>query len=81
MNLSDVPEDERVGKKVRMNDSYKEHWRPGSPDHVAEFENQIGVVECLMDFGTSNGPEMDVRWQPSRLHYGYLPSELEVVDD
>lgn len=80
-NLSDVPKKERVGKKVRMNDACKERWRPASPNHVAEFENEVGIVECLTDFGTSKGPEMDVRWQPNKLRYGYLPSELEVVDE
>ena len=61
MNLSDVPEHERVGKKVRMNELCKTRLRD-SPEHIEEFGDSIGIVECLMDFGNSKGPEMDVRW-------------------
>lgn len=58
--------------------------------HVKEFGDCVGVVVGLMDLnncppGDPNyedskvGPELDVRWQPSRLKYGYHPKYLTLV--
>lgn len=44
--------------------------------HVEEFGDCVGVVEGPTHPGC---PEVDVRWKPSNLCYGYLPSKLEVV--
>ena len=62
-----------------MNELCKTRLRD-SPEHIEEFGDTIGIVECLMDFGNSKGPELDVRWY-SNLRYGYLPEELEVIED
>lgn len=50
-------------------------WGCSSP-HVEEFGDCVGIVEGLVDFGTSKGPEVNVRWLPSKLRYGYHPDQL-----
>ena len=52
---------------------------PGSAEHVAEFGDCVGIVQGLTDYGSRQGPEVDVRWQPSNLRYAYHPDELEPV--
>lgn len=58
--------------------------------HVLEFGACEGIVEGPMDFNTCKpgeagydpakvGPEVDVRWQPSKLRYGYHPDDLDRV--
>ena len=47
--------------------------------HVQEFRRCVGIVQGLTDFGTQQGPEYDVRWQPSNLRYCYDPADLELV--
>ena len=81
---SDMTGEELIGKKVRMTEAFKkvltgERRFDDSPDHVAEFGDSVGVVECLVDYGTFQGPEVDVRW-PSGFRYAYSPDSLEVVD-
>ncbi len=48
--------------------------------HVDEFGECVGVVEDPVDFNNDGendpdkiGPEVNVRWKPSNLRYGYLP--------
>lgn len=51
-----------------------------SSAHVDEFGSCVGIVEGHMK--GPNGeewPEVDVRWLPSGLRYGYKPSELVIV--
>ena len=65
------------GTKVRMGEAIKKQLIVnGCAAHVEEFGECVGLVEGLTDYGTSRGPEVDVRWQPSNLRYGYLPEEL-----
>lgn len=46
-----------------------------STQHIEEFGNCVGIVEGPVDFGNGNlGPEVDVRWLPSQLRYGYDPN-------
>jgi hypothetical protein len=47
-------------------------------DHVEEFGACVGIVEgpVLLDEGA---PEVNVRWKPSNLRYGYDPADLAVV--
>lgn len=52
----------------------------GSGEHVDEFGECVGVVQGLLDYGSQQGPEVDVRWQPSNLRYGYLPEELILAE-
>lgn len=47
-----------------------------SSAHVDEFGDCEGVVEDLVQ---PNCPEVNVRWQPSNLRYGYDPKYLERV--
>ncbi len=46
--------------------------------HVDEFKDCIGLVEGPV-FKDHPELELNVRWQPSRLRYGYLAEDLEVV--
>ncbi len=66
------------------------HMGPFDPDdasdcwgcssaHVEEFGECIGIVDGLIDCGTSKGPEVDVKWQPSGLRYAYHPDKLDRV--
>ncbi len=59
-----------------------------STDHIEEFSKCVGVVDGLVDYNNCKpddpaydpsklGPEVDVRWQPSNLRYGYDPEDLE----
>lgn len=61
-----------------------------SRDHVEEFGDCVGIVQGPVDYNNvppdhpeydprSVGPEVDVRWQPSNLRYGYHPDELELI--
>lgn len=73
-----------IGKTVRMTEAYKkalcEANQGVSREHIEEFGDCIGVVEGYIDYGTCTGPEVDVRWQPSKLRYGYAVEDLEVID-
>lgn len=74
----------KTGDKVKMSDAFKKALlENGGKEHIDEFGDCIGVVEDLMDYNNDNekdpnkiGPEFNVRWQPSKLRYGYLPDEL-----
>jgi hypothetical protein len=60
-----------------------------STDHVKEFGECVGVVEGPLDYNNKGepyvvekvGPELNVRWQPSGLRYGYHPDQLERVPE
>lgn len=69
-----------TGSRVRMSRSLRTAMRwSGSRRHVREFGRCVGVVLDLVDYGTQNGPEVNVRWEPSGLRYGYNPNDLELV--
>ncbi|HEX4513526.1 MAG TPA: hypothetical protein VH054_08320 [Polyangiaceae bacterium] len=62
-----------------------------SREHVREFGHCIGIVDGPIDWNDVGpghpaydpaklGPEIDVRWQPSNLRYGYDPECFEKVD-
>ena len=66
------------GDIVRMNAACKRAlFKTGSHDHVKEFSRCYGVVVGPTDYGTQQGPELDVRWQPSNLRYTYPPEFLK----
>ena len=68
------------GTKVRMGEALKQQLvANGGAEHVEEFGECVGVVEGLVNYGTEQGPDVDVRWQPSNLRYGYHPEELVEV--
>lgn len=71
----------KPGTKVRMSEALKKVLRGNqSSEHVEEFGECIGVVEGLVDYGNGNyGPEVDVRWSPSKLRYAYDTKWLELV--
>lgn len=50
-----------------------------STEHVEEFGNCEGVVLGQTDYGTQQGPEVDVRWEPSKLRYAYDPNDLVII--
>lgn len=62
-----------------------------STAHVEEFGDCEGIVIGFTDYNnvppdsatydrSKVGPEVDVRWQPSNLRYGYHPDQLVIVD-
>jgi len=70
------------GTKVRMTQDLKDGlMKNGCHEHVEEFGECIGIVQGPVNYGTQKGPEFDVYWQPSNLHYAYHPKYLEIVDD
>ena len=69
----------KKGTKVKMSQSLKDGMRAnGSGAHIDEFGDCMGIVIGPM-FPDSNAPEVDVRWQPSNLRYGYHPDNLEII--
>jgi hypothetical protein len=57
-------------------------------EHVDEFGNCIGIVEDLVNYNNGGendsskiGPEVNVRWMPSKLRYGYAPIDLVKLED
>lgn len=71
-----------VGDRVKMAATVKNQLRlNGCSEHVEEFGDCVGVVEGPVDYGNGViGPELDVRWEPSRLRYAYSPEHLESVE-
>lgn len=71
------------GERVRMTEALKAALMAnGSAAHVAEFGECMGLVDGPVDNGNGTyGPDIDVRWQPSGLRYGYDPKWLEPYDD
>jgi hypothetical protein len=47
--------------------------------HVEEFGGCTGTVEGPMFPGDPTAVHLNVRWEPSRLRYGYDPDDLEIV--
>ncbi len=52
-------------------------------DHVDEFGDCVGVIEDLVNYNNPDenflnkfGPELNVRWEPSKLKYCYHPQDL-----
>lgn len=70
----------KPGTRVKMSEQFKQLLTQNeAAEHVKEFGHCIGVVEGLTDYGTQQGPEVDVRWFPSNLRYAYLPDNLDEV--
>lgn len=69
------------GTRVRMNAACKKALiKSKSIAHLQEFSRCIGEVIGSVDYGNGAiGPELDVRWMPSRLKYAYLPEHLVAV--
>ena len=71
----------KPGTKVRMTEELKRVFRLNNcAAHVEEFGDCVGIVEGPVDYGTTSGPELDVRWQPSNLRYAYDPKYLRIVE-
>ena len=68
------------GTRVRMSGKLKKAMRNnGSGEHVKEFGNCEGIVEEHLSHNGIEWPEVNVRWEPSKLRYGYLPKDLVEV--
>ena len=69
------------GDIVKMNEEFKTIIMNNSHEHVIEFGECEGVVEDRMfpNLTAKQAPEVNVRWFPSMLRYGYDPSELVLV--
>jgi hypothetical protein len=67
----------KPGDVVRMNAACKRAlFETDSHDHVREFGRCYGVILGLTDYGNQQGPEWDVRWEPSELKYAYAEEHL-----
>jgi hypothetical protein len=78
----------KAGDRVRMSPELKKKFSENkSKSHVKEFGNCVGVVQGPTDYNNCKpgdpdynpaivGPEVDVRWEPSGLRYGYHPDFL-----
>lgn len=63
----------KKGDKVKMSVCCKtELINSGCKDHVTEFGDCTGLVEDPI-WPNGEGPEVNVRWEPSGLVYGYDP--------
>jgi alkylated DNA repair dioxygenase AlkB len=77
-----------IGDCVRMTDIFKKKLASEAPstekgvgggyEHLKEFGDCVGVIQGPM-FQDPQAPELDVRWHPSNLRYGYDPSQLELA--
>ncbi len=68
------------GTVVRLTAACKAaHLANDNAEHVEEFGDCTDVVQGLTQYGASEGPEVDVRWQPRGVWYSYHPDQLEVV--
>ncbi len=62
----------KKGDTVKMSDFCKQSLIANdSKEHVDEFGECEGIVLGPMFPGTIEYPEVDVRWKPSSLRYGY----------
>lgn len=65
----------KIGDRVKMTDYFKRN-SPNSKDHIDEFGSCSGVIIGYIDIQTSD--DVDVRWMPSGLKYGYTIDSLEL---
>jgi len=67
--------------KVKMSEDFKKSLiNSGCEDHVKEFGECVGIVEDKMFPDCDDCDEVNVRWLPSKLRYGYSPKELIIVE-
>jgi hypothetical protein len=77
----------KSGDKVGMRQSFKDSLiKNGSEEHIKEFGDCVGIVEDYVNYNNNGendqnkiGPELNVRWIPSKLRYGYLPEDLVLI--
>jgi alkylated DNA repair dioxygenase AlkB len=62
-----------------MTEEFKKRMAKTSAEHIEEFGDCTGVVEGPMFPNVQEAEEVDVRWHPSKLRYGYFPKDLEVA--
>lgn len=69
-----------TGDLVKMSEELKNGLiSNGCEDHVKEFGDCVGRVEGLV-YPNGEGNELNVRWLPSKLRYGYPPECLIKVE-
>jgi hypothetical protein len=67
----------KKGTKVKMSEELKQSFiNNDCQDHVDEFGDCIGLVEDKIDQYSN---DVNVRWQPSGLRYGYDPEYLIIL--
>ena len=72
----------KKGTIVKMNDALKaELIKNDCKEHVDEFGECEGVVEDKMFPECDDCEEVNVRWKPTNLRYGYRPDQLEIIKD
>lgn len=69
----------KAGTNVKMSQQLKDGLISNNcKAHVDEFGDCVGIVEDQID---PRYPDVNVRWQPSKLRYGYNPDSLDIVPD
>lgn len=67
----------KIGDTVKMTDKLKaELIKNDCEEHVIEFGDCQGIVESYI-YPDTDIDDVDVRWAPSGLKYGYSINELE----
>jgi hypothetical protein len=69
----------KAGDQVKMSPTLKANLiANGCQAHLDEFGDCVGIVEGLV-FEDDPFAEVNIRWEPSGLRYGYDPLMLEKV--
>ena len=68
----------KKGDEVRMSQKFKDGNLQWMTEHILEFKNCTGIVEdrVFPNCSEEEAPEINVRWKPSNLVYGYHPEYL-----
>lgn len=68
----------KIDDTVKMSDDFKNQPHDGIIDHIKEFGNCIGKIIGYTFDDTED--YLDVRWEPSKLRYGYHYNELIIIN-
>lgn len=79
----------KPGDRVRLTKACVERMREATNKYddtddgnnlVDDLEGQVGVVLGPWE-GLEDVPELDVRWEPHGLRYGFHPDDLECISE
>lgn len=69
----------KIGAIVKLSEKFKSKMiTNGCKPHIDEFGKSLGKVSGPM-WANGEGPEIDVKWEPYGLRYGYNPEDLIIV--
>ena len=71
-----------IGDRIKMSDELKKSLiENDSKEHVEEFGDCEGIVESWMFPDLKDVKDVNVRWKPSGLRYGYNINSLIKLND